>query len=197
MKNKKIFWLLLIIILIIISIIIFKNVTKKINNGNNKNSQEIVDNILNLNSYKAKIYVEVISNKNKNKYIIEQEYNTENGCIQKIIEPENIAGVKITRKDGILKIENSSLNLNTIFENYQGLEDNCLDLICFLNEYKESHNSNFEEKDGIIVLKTVGENKYLKNKTLYIKNLKPIKLVIEDANQNVKINIEYKEIELN
>ena len=165
------------------------------------NSQEIVDNILNLKSYKSKISVQVNSNKNQNKYILTQEYNTENGCIQEIIEPENIAGVKIIKKDNNLKIENSQLDLKKIYENYSGLEDNSLDLICFINEYKDNPKSEFEEKNGEIIMKTKANknNLYLKNKTLYInkEKIRPTKLIIQDNNQNSTIIIEYNEIELN
>jgi hypothetical protein len=208
-KNKNIFQcnkisILFIIIgvLFIISIVlIIKTMTKNQKNGNNMNSQEIVDNILNLKSYKSKISVQVNSNKNQNKYILTQEYNTENGCIQEIIEPENIAGVKIIKKDNNLKIENSQLDLKKIYENYSGLEDNSLDLICFINEYKDNPKSEFEEKNGEIIMKTKANknNLYLKNKTLYInkENIRPTKLIIQDNNQNSTIIIEYNEIELN
>ena len=201
-RNKKLLFILIIIIIIIfLSIFISKNVIKKQKNGNNMNSQEIVDNILNLKSYKSKISVQVNSNKNQNRYILTQEYNTENGCIQEIIEPENIAGVKIIKKDNNLKIENSQLDLKKIYENYLGLEDNSLDLICFINEYKDNPKSEFEEKNGEIIMKTKANknNLYLKNKTLYInkENIRPTKLIIQDNNQNSTIIIEYNEIELN
>lgn len=201
-RNKKLLFILIIIIVIIfLSIFISKNMIKKQKNGNNMNSQEIVDNILNLKSYKSKISVQVNSNKNQNKYILTQEYNTENGCIQEIIEPENIAGVKIIKKDNNLKIENSQLDLKKIYENYLGLEDNSLDLICFINEYKDNPKSEFEEKNGEIIMKTKANknNLYLKNKTLYInkENIRPTKLIIQDNNQNSTIIIEYNEIELN
>ena len=202
MRNKKLFFILILIILIIfLAIFISKNMTKNLKNGNNMNSQEIVDNILNLSSYKTKINVQVNSNKNQNKYILRQEYNTENGSIQEVIEPENIAGVKIIKKDNNLKIENCELDLRTIFENYNGLEDNSLDLINFINEFKEGNDANFEEKNGEIIMKTKSnkDNKYIKNKTLYInkENLKPTKLIIQDNNQNTTIIIEYIEVELN
>jgi len=202
MNKKKVIFLILVILLIITGVVfISKNMTKNKKNGNNMNSQEIVDSILNLNSYKAKVFVQVNSNKNQNKYILEQEYNTENGSVQAVIEPSNIAGVKITKKDNNLSIENSELDLKTIFENYQGLEDNSLDLINFITEYKENNNSSYEEKDDEIIMevKNSKNNKYLNNKMLYInKNeLKPIKLVIQDNNQNTTIFIEYNEIELN
>ena len=201
-NNKKIFFILFLIILIIfLAIFISKNMTKNQKNGNNMNSQEIVDTILNLSSYKTKINVQVNSNKNQNKYILRQEYNTENGSVQEVIEPENIAGVKIIKKNNNLKIEICQLDLRTIFENYNGLEDNSLDLINFINEYKENNEATFEEKNGEIIMKTKSnkDNKYLKNKTLYInkKNLKPTKLIIQDNNQNTTIIIEYIEVELN
>ena len=202
MRNKKLFFILILIILIIfLAIFISKNMTKNQKNGNNMNSQEIVDHILNLSSYKTKINVQINSNKNQNKYVLRQEYNAENGSIQEVIEPENIAGVKIIKKDNNLKIENCELDLRTIFENYNGLEDNSLDLIDFINEYKESNKSNFEEKNGEIIMKTKSnkDNKYLKNKTLYInkQRIMPTKLIIQDNNQNMTIIIEYIEVELN
>ena len=199
--NKKLFCFFMIILILIIGIIIYKNVIKNSKIGNNMSSQEIVDYILNINSYKTKVTVQVNSNKNKNKYILNQEYNTENGYVQEVIEPLNIAGVKIIRKDGNLKIENTSLNLSTIFENYQGLEDNGLDLYTFIDNYKNCDKANFEENNTEIIMKTKNsnENKYVENKILYInKETKlPTKLIIEDNNKNITINIQYNEIELN
>ena len=199
--NKKTLLCVIIVLLIILGIVIIKNVTKKQKSGNNMNSQEIVDNIKNLTSYTAKVKVQVNSNKNTNKYILLQKYNLQEGSMQEVIEPKNIAGVKIIKKDNNLSIENTGLDLKTIFENYSGLETNSLDLINFINEYKENNKSNFEEKNGEIVLitKTNKENKYLENKKLYIdkESIKPKKLIIQDNNQNTTIIIEYIEIELN
>ena len=201
-KTKKVFFILVIIILIIILLLILlKIMTKNRKNGNNMNSQEIVDNIKNITSYTAKVKVQVNSNKNINKYILFQKYNSQEGAMQEVIEPENIAGVKIIKKDNSLSIVNSGLDLKTIYENYNGLENNSLDLISFIDEYKENKQSSFEENNGEIILKTkpYKENKYLENKTLYIdkESIKPIKLVIQDNNQNMTIIIEYIEIELN
>lgn len=200
MKRKKYFYFIIfIIIFIILLLFILKNTTRNSKIGNNMNSQEIVDYILNINSYKTTINVQVNSNKNTNKYIIKQEFNTENGCVQEVLEPSNIAGTKTIFKDGNLIVENTNLSLSKIFENYQGLNNNSLDLCDFINDYKNNDNSSFSQKDNLIILQTENSNKYYKYKTLYIdKNqLVPIKLEIKDDNQNMTIFIEYREIELN
>ena len=199
--NKKIFFIIILILLIIVGLFIYKKVIKKSKIGNNMNSQAIVDYILNVKKYKANVSIQVNSNKNKNKYILNQEFNDENESIQEVIEPANIAGVKIVKKDGNLKLENSGLNLSTIFENYQGIGENYLDLNTFISDYKNYEKSNFEENEKEIIMKTKSsnKNKYTENKILYInkESKLPTKLIIEDNNQNTTINIQYNSIELN
>lgn len=199
--NKKIFFIILLILVIILGILIYKKVIKKSKNGNNMNSQEIVDYILNIKKYKSNILVQVNSNKNSNKYILDQEYNENGESIQEVIEPNNISGVKIIRKDKNLKIENSKLNLSTIFDNYQGIGENYLDLNTFIEDYKKNEKSEFEENEEEIIMKTKSnnKNKYTENKILYINKEKriPTKLIIEDNNQKATINIQYNKIEIN
>ena len=199
--NKKIFFIILLILVIILGILIYKNVIKKSKNGNNMSSQEIVDYILNIKKYKSNILVQVNSNKNSNKYILDQEYNENGESIQEVIEPNNISGVKIIRNDKNLKIENSKLNLSTIFDNYQGIGENYLDLNTFIEDYKKNEKSEFEENEEEIIMKTKSnnKNKYTENKILYINKEKriPTKLIIEDNNQKVTINIQYNKIEIN
>lgn len=199
MKNKKIIYLIIILIFIFL-IIILINMFKIKPIGNNMNSQEIVDYILNLNSYNATAYIQVNSNKNTNKYILKQSYDINSGFIQEVIEPSNIAGIKITNKENKLVIENTQLSLTKIFENYLGIEENYLDLIAFLNDYKNNSNSSFKEEENTIIMETENNsNKYTKNKKLYINKQKniPEKLVITDNNQNTTAIIEYNEIEIN
>ena len=96
--------------------------------------------------------MEVKSNKNTNKYILKQQYISPDVATQEVLEPSNISGIKIIKKGNDLKLENTSLNLSNIFENYEYLADNALDLSCFIEDYKESQNSNYEEKDNKIIM---------------------------------------------
>ena len=192
---------LFIIFIISVGFIFYKNSIKNLKIGNNKNSQEIVDYILNLSSYEAEVTVNITSNKNSNKYILKQKYQKDKERIQEVIEPSNIAGVKIINDGKNLKIENSNLNLNEIIENYTNLENNNLDLSMFIDEYKNSNESSYEEKDDEIIMKVKNdkENIYVKEKTLYInkKTYKPVKLEIKDNKQKERIYILYNEVEIN
>ena len=201
MKKKYYLILLFIIFIISVGFIFYKNSIKNLKIGNNKNSQEIVDYILNLSSYEAEVTVNITSNKNSNKYILKQKYQKDKECIQEVIEPSNIAGVKIINDGKNLKIENSNLNLNEIIENYTNLENNNLDLSMFIDEYKNSNESNYEEKDDEMIMKVKNdkENIYVKEKILYInkKTYKPVKLEIKDNKQKERIYILYNEVEIN
>ena len=169
--------------------------------GNNKNSQEIVDYILNLSSYETQITVTVTSNKNTNKYIIKQNFQDSNKNIQEVIEPSNMAGVKIENDGTNLKVENTRLNVSKILENYSCLGDNCLDLSTFLKDYKENNKSYFEENDKEIIMNTVSniENIYMQEKTLHIDKVtaKPTQMVIKDNKQKTTIYILYNEVKIN
>ena len=203
MKKTRITIVLIILILLIaiLFLVFSKNTAKVFKNGNTKTSQEIVDYILNISSYNLKVTVEVISNKNTNKYILNQQYVSPNISKQEVIEPSNIAGIKITNDGTNLKLENSNLNLSTIFENYSYLGDNSLDLICFIENYKTNSESEFIEEENQIIMKTKSgsENKYTKNKVLYIdkETYQPTKLEIKDNNEKTAVYIFYNEVEIN
>ncbi len=200
---KKKYWLILLVIIIIgiIAFIFYKNSFKNLKIGNNKNSQEIVDYILNTSSYEAQVTVNVTSNKNNNKYILKQTYQNPDKSTQEVIEPSNIEGVKIENDGEKIKIENSRLNLNTILENYNYLGDNSLDLHSFIEDYRKDDKATSEETEKEIIMKARNhiENIYIQNKTLYIdrQTLKPIKMEIKDNKQNTTIYILYNEVKLN
>lgn len=199
-NSKKLYISILILILILFVIFFAFFMVKNFKTGNNKSSQDMVNDVLNIKSYNATIEVEVKSNKNQNKYIIEQSYKNENENSQEVIEPSNIKGVKIIKENGVLKLENSKLNLLSVFEDYSYLSENDLDLSSFINDYKNNKNSNYTENDNEIIIKT--ENINSKNKTikkLYInkKNGKIEKMEIEDTNKKIAVYILYREVNVN
>ena len=198
---KKKYWFILLILIIIIGVIIFyKNMVKDLKIGNNKTSQEIVDYILNISSYEVQVTVNVTSNKNSNKYILKQTYQSPNKCIQEVIEPSNIAGVKIENDGTNLKLENSALNLTSLIENYSYLGNNALDLSSFIENYKQNSDSKFEENDTEIIMKTSNniENIYMQEKILHIdkKTHNPTHMEIKDNKQKTTIYILYNEVKV-
>lgn len=201
MKNKKIFLILIPIILLIILIYFMffnNNTAKSLKIGNNTSSQEIVDNILNVNSYEAIVNVEVISNKNSNKYVIKQSYKGPELNYQEVLEPSNIAGVKISKENGTLKIENTTLNLINIFENYKYISENCLDLNSFIEDYRKDEKATWNEENNQIIMKTLDAQSN-RTKLLYInrEDGKPLRIEIKDANENTVVYILYNEVNVN
>ena len=196
--NKKIYVIAFFIIGIIIFFILFAY--KNLSFGNNINKSDN-NNILNISSYDAIIEVEVYSNKNKNKYVLEQKYSKPNNFRQEVIEPENIKGL-LTIYDGTnLIIENKALNLKTIYRDYNCINENSLSLISFIEQYKKDENAEIKEtSDEIIIKIKIDENnKYEMYKKLYIdKNTNmPKKIEILDFNQNITAYILYREININ
>lgn len=203
MKNKK---LVFIGILACIGIIIFfliKSNYKKLNFGNNignKSIEEIEEYILNISSYKAKIEVTVTSNKNENKYLLTQEFLKPNIAKQVVEEPSNIKGVTTINDGNNLTVFNSNLNLTQIYENYEYLNNNCLWINSFIEDYSKSNEKNIKSENSEIIMETKVENdnKYIQYKKLYLddKTYKPTKLLVQDVNKKTLVYILFKEIEL-
>ena len=198
-KNKLLKKLIIIISLIVIFFTTFFYITKskKIKIGNNSSSQEMIENILNISSYESVIEVEINSNKNVNKYVIKQTYIAPDMSEQEILEPENIQGIKITKTENELKVENSNLNISKIYNNYPYMTDNCMDLNTFIERYKQNGERGYEEKDNEIILETENEeNPYTKYRILYISKEtgKPTKMEIKDNSKKTLIYILYKEV---
>ena len=166
--------------------------------GNNSSSQEIINNILNISSYETKIEVDVNSNKNANKYIIKQKYVAPDISEQEVLEPKNIEGIKIVKNKNELKVENTKMNLIKIYNDYEYMTDNCLDLNAFIEDYKIMGKEIYEDKDNEIILTIENKSeKYHKNRTLYISKEtgKPTKMEIKENNKKTLIYILYKEVE--
>ena len=202
MRDKRKFFIIIFIILLLLLIFIFfrKNVANIFKNGNTNISQENVNGILNLKSYELISKITIKSNKNENKYVIKQSYINPDYSFQEVLEPENIKGTKIIREKNQIKLENTSLNLTTIFQDYEYVSENMLDLSTFLEEYKEGK-TNIKENEKEKILEVIlSDNKpYVGKKILYIDKDtgKPTKMEIEDDNKNKKIHILYIEVKIN
>lgn len=202
MRDKRKFFIIIFIILILLLIFIFfrKNVANIFKNGNTNISQENVNDILNLKSYELISKITIKSNKNENKYVIKQSYINPDYSSQEVLEPENIKGTKIIREKNQIKLENTSLNLTTIFQDYEYVSENMLDLSTFLEEYKGGKtNIKENEKEKILEVILSDNNPYVGKKILYIDKDtgKPTKMEIEDDNKNTKIHILYTEVKIN
>ena len=174
--------------------------SKNIRIGNNSSSQEIINNILNISSYETLIEMEVKSNKNSNKYIIKQKYISPDIIEQEVIQPENIQGIKIIKNGEETKIENSKINISKIYNGYDAMTENYMDLITFIEEFKKEQSQKYEEKNNEIIIEVEdNDNKYIKYKNLYIdKNTgNTTKMEIRDDKKNIVVYILYKEVKLN
>ena len=199
MKNKKKFFILLfvfIIILVTIFLILYYKNNKNGNTTINKSEEEIINSILEMKSYSAKLDITIETNKNKTQYKVSQTLK-EGKATQEVLEPENIAGV-ITEYDGTnLKIKNNKLDLETTFQNYQYIVENRLWLDSFIEDFKTLENKKTSSDQNEIILEVKREDMpYNIYKKLYIdkKTRKPIKLIVQDINQKTLVYILYTEI---
>ena len=171
---------------------------KSIKTGNNisKSSDDLIEYILNISSYEAKLEVTIQSNKTTNKYVLEQYYLEPNFSKQVVKEPKNIENLEIMYNGNNLEIKNTNLSLSKIYENYNYLNENILWLNFFIDNYKNNYNVE-EDNDEIILITNI--EKYNYRAKLYInkKISLPIKIEVLDNSNQTKIYIEYKEIKLN
>ena len=201
MKTKKFFLIGVIIIIIAIAgffIYSSYNSSKTGNTTINKTEEQLIQDVLNISFYKAKLKVKVTSNKNENQYIIKQEVN-KNVSTQEVLQPENISGIVTTYENGKLTLFNSKLNLSQIYEEYSYIANNDLWLNSFVKEYKENEGKTKISYEGNnIILEVQKQEKYHNSKKLYIdkKSGKPVKLIVQDNNQKETICIEYTELEI-
>ena len=203
---KKFMPMIIVAILIIFIIFLFfgksnYNFFNSGNNMSNKSAEEIKNYILNMNSFSAEATVTITSNKTTNTYIFKQKLKG-NQCVQELLEPENIAGLKIQYDGANVKIDNTKIGLSKLYENYQYISDNSLWIKTFINDYKNDANEKtmYEENDTIILeVRLKSENIYSANKKLYIdkKTAKPVKLEVQDITQNLKVYILYSKVEIN
>ena len=202
MKKKVFITIIFFKIFFLIFYLIFNY--KSLKNGNNniriKNEEDVNDYILNISNYEAKIEVIVKSNKNENKYIINQKCM--NNYSYQEMEYENNKKIIIEHKDNKVIIRNTSLKLEKIYESWEFLIENNLFLTTFVENFKETDEKEILVNENYYVvnlkLKNIS-NKNVAYKSLYINknNGKIEKLEIYDINKNRTIYILYKEITIN
>lgn len=204
MKKKISIIIAIILIILVIFLFFMKNNYKIFNSGNNmsnKSADEIKNYILNIDSFKAETTVTITSNKTTNTYTFNQKIKG-NQCVQELLEPENVAGLKILCDGVNIKIENTKIGVSKLYENYKCITSNSLWINTFINDYKNEENDKtmYEENDTIVlVVKIKNEKMYNANKKLYIDKLtgKPVKMEVQDITQNLKVYILYNKVEIN
>ena len=198
-KMKKIVFFVIIFGLVFV-ILYYKNFLFGNNISKNRLEDKVEKFLKNTNYYSADLNVTVKSNKTENNYTIHQEINNDYS-VQEIIDGENVTGVKIEKNGNNLKILNSKLNLEKIYENYQDLLNNALFLDSFASDYSNDNNNvEYYEKDDEIIIEiniSSNENTYIKHKKLYINSqtLKPTKLEVRSHLKSETICIIYSNVE--
>lgn len=204
MKKKISIIIAIILIVLVILIFFIKKNYKFSNNGNNmsnKSADEIKNYILNMDSFSAEASVTITSNKTTNTYVFNQKFKG-NQYSQELLEPNNIAGLKIQYDGANIKVENTKIGLSKLYEDYKYITNNSLCINTFCDNYKNEANEKtmYEENDTIVLeTKIKNENIYNTNKKLYIdkKTAKPVKMEIQDITQNLKVYILYNKVEIN
>ena len=196
---KKMLLILGILCIIVFGFFYYKTL-KNGNNISNKNEEEFIDYILNeLSSYKANMKVTIYSNKTETEYELIQEVTKEKS-VQEVLSPESIKGLKIETEGNILKIANTSLNLEKIYEEYEMILNNSLFLNVFIEDYKKNVSNIYEENNEIILETNIknSNNTYAQYKELHInKETKAVKaLIIKDNNKKIRVSIKYNDIEI-
>jgi len=169
--------------------------------GNNiiRKQDEVVEDILeSFKNYEANIDVIVKSNKNENRYNMNQIVEGDKSKLV-VNSPENVKGLTIELNGRTLTVSNSKTNMKKVYENYNSIMNNSIFLNTFAEDCKNNEFEIYEEYNEIILkVNTNNSNTYKQIKELYIdkeKNI-PTKLVIKDDTQNINTSIIYNDIKI-
>ena len=129
---------------------------------------------------------------------IKQSFQSPNICVQEVLEPSNIQGLKTIYDGTNLSLQNTRLHLSTVYENYPYLTENNLWLTSFIEEYKKTQDALCEDSNTQWIL-SIPKNAMGIQKKLAVdkKTGKPIHLEVQDRNRNTSVYIVYNEIEIN
>ncbi len=197
MKNKKIVFIFATICILIFLFIYY--IFGILGNNKNRSQEEIVESLLEeICNYEANITVEVFSNKNENIYEMYQQVKDDKSeCV--VRSPQEIENLTIEDEEGKLKISNSKLKMEKVYQGYEEIFNNNLFLNTFSKDCREN-DFNFYEKDKelIIEVKLNNSNTYAKYKELHF-NLQsniPTELLIKDNTKKTSIRIIYNDIKI-
>lgn len=188
--EKKYIILFFVIILLIVFAFFYYNPLKFGNNISVKNESKIVDYVLSIEEYEAEIEATIKSNKTTNKYTLKQVVYKNNSSME-VLSKGNISGLKIELKDNTLKVQNTDLKLDKIYENYEPLINNTLFLETFIKEFKENNSTTYINENLIIFDVPEYGKLYVDLKTA-----KPVRLEIKDNTKKTDICINYNSIEI-
>lgn len=197
MKNKKIVFIFATICILIFLFIYY--IFGILGNNKNRSQEEIVESLLKeICNYEADITVEVFSNKNENIYEIYQQVNDEKS--KSIVRsPKEIEDLTIENEEGKLKISNSKLKMEKVYQGYEEIFNNNLFLNTFSKDCRENEFNFYEKnKELILEVKLNNSNTYAKYKELHF-NLQsniPTELLIKDNTKKTSIRIVYNDIKI-
>jgi outer membrane lipoprotein-sorting protein len=154
--------------------------------------------ITNMSSYKCKADIEVIGNKESQKYSLIHEYTDEDHFKLKVLQPEHIKGKTIEYKDNKIIVTNPNVNDKVVMDNV-GEDSQHLFIGDFIKNYMQGEDIKIDLKNGSLKLTTSipGNTKYFDKQILYVNSKKnyPTKLEILDQEGNRRFEVNYSNFE--
>ena len=154
--------------------------------------------ITNMSSYKCKADIEVIGNKESQKYSLIHEYTDENHFKLKVLQPEHIKGKTIEYKGNKIIVTNPNVNDKVVMDNV-GEDSQHLFIGDFIKNYMQGEDIKIDLKNGDLKLTTSipGNTKYFDKQILYVNSKKnyPTKLEILDQEGNRRFEVNYSNFE--
>lgn len=148
--------------------------------------------------YKCRADIEVIGNKNPQKYSLIHEYNGPGRFKLEVIEPKHLKGKTIEYKDDKIIVTNPTIKDELIIPNV-GKDNQHLFIGDFIKNYLQGEDIEVDMKDGYLVLTVPipGNSKYFNKQMLFIdaKENYPAKLEILDQEGNNRILVNYSNFE--
>lgn len=139
-----------VIILLLILVFLYYNTSIFGNNIIIKDENKIASAVLSsFYNYEAEIEVTVKSNKTVNIYEMKQKVDGNYSSFE-VTSTGRINGLKVEFENSTLKVTNTDLKLNRIYDNYNGIMKNSLFLNNFADEFKSTNSTTYKEDNQFI-----------------------------------------------